>query len=63
MCPIPALMTEMGTLWFLAAVAQLWREVYDVNLQPAGNIFDNRLNCLLWLLIAIDTFRMPPLCP
>ena len=33
-------------------VAQLWREVYDVNLQPAGNIFDNRLNCLLWLLIA-----------
>ena len=46
-------MTEIGTLWFLAAVAQLCREVYDVNLQPAGNIFDSRLNKRLWLLIAV----------
>ena len=45
-------MTDIGTLWFRAAVAQLWREVYDVNLQPVSNIFDNRLNNLLWLLIA-----------
>ena len=49
---MPALMTEIGTLWFLAAVAQLWREVYDVNLQLAGNILDSRLNRRLWLLIA-----------
>ena len=31
----------MDTLKFRATVTQLWREVYEVNLQSHNNIYDN----------------------